>query len=188
MTSECVVDAELFKKYCLHECGITSCEKYSGCKDSLDEVIVCLIETETGRRKSWIIKESKCLDKFLDFIDNGKCILYYNNHILSEYDGLLLPEPLLGSLNSILSNDQHAIKKEGVGGLIDVDFNLIEESDALRSKRNYLDLAASLCQRTIISTKEDKENVYHPTHTTGLSLRIECKNVCEMENKIRIEE
>ncbi len=187
MTSECVVDAELFKNYCLRECEITSsCEKYCRCIESVDEVIVCLIETVTVRQKSWIISENKCLDKFLDFINKGKCKIYYNNHILNEYDKLLLPEPLAGFFNSILSNDQHAIKKD-IGGLVDNDFNLIEGSDVLKLKRNYLDIAASLSQRTIVSTKEDKKKVYAPKHTTGLSLRIECKDVCEMVDKIRTE-
>jgi hypothetical protein len=187
MTSECVVDAELFKNYCLQECDTTlSCEKYCSCKESTEEVIVCLIETVTVRQKSWIIRENKCLDKFLDFINKGKCIIYYNNDILNEYGKLVLPEPLLGYFNSILSNDQHAIKKD-IGGLIEKDFNLIEDSEVLKSKRNYLDIAASLSQRTIVSTKEDKKNVYTPKHTNGLSLRIECKDVCEMENKIRTE-
>jgi len=185
MKKECVIDSELFRKYCLEECE-NNCEKYNACIHSVFNVVVCLIENNKYKKKEWLVEEIKCFQNFLEHIDEGNCIVYYDENIQKDYDEILdiLPEPLFGFFSSILANDTHSIKKER--GLLKADdLSLIEGSVILRSKKAYLDIASSLHHRIIVSTKEDKENVYLPKHTKGLEFKIICKDVCEGETEIK---
>ena len=97
MTSDCVVDVELFKKYSMGSSECNSCLKHAQCKRSSIDIARCLIIK--GQDK-FIIKECGCLISFFEYVRKGKCIIHYNDFIKKDYYDLFdkLPEDLKQSI------------------------------------------------------------------------------------------
>jgi len=92
MTNECVLDADLLKKYCSDK----QCSSYV-------EVAKLLL---AAGHDNFIIRECNCLYEFFIAVDKKKCIIYLNKEINEEYTNLIdkLPDDLMTIFSSILSN------------------------------------------------------------------------------------
>ncbi len=182
MTQECVVDAELFKKYCLDSGRCNSCQERSQCESSYYEVANCLVVK--GKLK-FVIQEWGCLDDFLKYVENGKCPVYYNDIIKIQYINLFdkMPLDLMNSIHYLLSKEGLTVKKDR-GELNGEDLNLIDSVGTLKPKKDYLDIVTCLKTRIIVSTQEDKKNVYTAKLLGSMSLVPICRNVCEQRDEI----
>ena len=170
MTLECVVDAELFKKYCLDGCNsITSATK-------------CLLDRGAD---DFVILECNCLIEFLDAIATARCIMCYDEQIKKEYIIYVddMPEELVSPLEHILSNT--ALTKKIEMGCFNSDDSEKLKSTELECKEKYLDVAKCLMNKRIVSTKEEIESTYTPNRMILLSHDISAKNVCEQWNEIK---
>jgi len=165
MTSGCVLDAELFRKYCSDD----NC-------DSIFRVAKCLIEMGQDS----VIRECSCLFNFLEVIIFGNCILYYSDEIKDEYMVLInnLPEDILDHLEKIFSDRKfsHKIIK---GGFKLEDFEKLK-STKLEHKKIYLDATKSLKdERIIVSSEEDITTNYKPHRDILIDHDIYSKSVCK---------
>lgn len=173
MIHECVIDAELFRKYCTNN----KC-------NSIYEATECLLNQGFD---SHIIKECHCVLDFLDLIKQGKCKLYYSEEINKEYIKYVeeMPEDILNYLEFILSNINLSEKiKTGKGGFSKADFDELN-STLIRHKAIYLDTAKALNDRKVVSDKDDIIDNYEPHKGILLSHTISCKNVCEQSNGLK---
>lgn len=171
MVSECVIDAELFRKYCSkNKCN------------SIYEATKCLIDQGFDGH---IIKECHCVLAYLDLIKQGKCKLYYSEKIKNEYIQFVekLPADVLEYLLFILSNTSISEKIQR-GGFIKADFDELKSSD-IKHKAIYLDVAKALNERNIVSSKDDIKNNYEPHVKILLKHTIFCKNICERWNGLK---
>lgn len=170
MTLECVVDAELFKKYCSDGC------------DSIGDVTRCLLDCEAD---NYVILECGCLIEFLDAIATERCVMCYDEKIKKEYiihvDNM--PAELVSPLEHILSNTASTRKMERGCFKLD-DFEELKSTE-LERKVKYLDVAKCLMNRRIVSTKEEIKSTYKPNRRILLSHDISAKNVCEQWNEIK---
>lgn len=170
MTNECVLDADLLKKYC----SDNQCCSYV-------EIAKFLL---AEGHNDFIIRECNCLYEFFIAVSNKKCIIYYNEEINKEYYNLIdkLPGDLMTIFSSILSNKNCLQEKEG--SFFYEDFEELKSTD-LEHKAIYLDVAKSLTKRLIISTKEDINNIYDPNIRLLTKHGISYKNVCEHWDEIK---
>ena len=166
MRSGCVLDAELFRKYCSND----NC-------DSIFSVAKCLIKT--GQDNS-VVRECSCLFDFLEVITFGNCILHYSDEIKDEYLVLIniLPEDILDYLEQILSCSDFS-RKIIKGGFKFKDFENLK-STKLEHKKIYLDATKSLeDERIIVSSEEDIRNNYKPHRDILMNHDIYSKSVCK---------
>ena len=172
MTTGCIIDAELFKKYCLD----------NNC-NSIFEAAKCLIEK--GENHS-VVQECNCLLDLLEAISYQKYILYYSDKIKEEYKNQIdnLPEDILDCLEKIFSN-ANSSRKIIKGGFKLEDFNKIR-STKLEHKKIYLDSAKSIPnERTIVSSYEDITINYKPHRIILMEHDIYSKNVCKQWTEIK---
>ena len=171
MVCECVIDAELFRKYCANN----KC-------NSIYEVTKCLIDQGSD---SYIIEECHCFLAYLNLIKQGKCKLFYSEEIKKEYIQCVekLPEDVLNYLQFILSNTNLS-EKIPTGGFIKADFDELKSTD-IEHKAIYLDTAKALNDRNVVTSKDDIINYYEPHVTILLKHTIFCKNVCEQWNGLK---
>lgn len=73
MTSECVVDAELFKKYCLDSSRCNSCQEHSQCESSFVAVASCLIAKGLDKDNDWTEKRKLLCNEFWDDCAQESC-------------------------------------------------------------------------------------------------------------------
>lgn len=170
MTLECVVDAELFKKYCLDGCN------------SITAATKCLLDCGAD---DFVIRECNCLMEFLGAITKERCIMCYNEQIRKEYINHVdnMPDDLVSLLEYILSNTP-LTKKIERGCFNFDDFEKLKSTE-LGCKEKYLDVAKCLTNKRIVSTKEEIESTYNPNRKILLSHDISAKNVCEQWNEIK---
>lgn len=181
MIPGCVVDIELFKKYCFEECS------------SIYEAAAKCVKLDGADH--FVIEECHCLFDFLIDINNKKCVLYYNKGMNAEYLKYIykLPPDVLYHLESILSNTDLAIKIQDDEGCLDQETVDKLKSTELKHKIIYLDLVTSrrIKNRRIISSKEDLENVYNLNFdlineiNSSLGINISFRNVCQQMGEIR---
>lgn len=173
MTLECVIDAELFKKY--------STDNKHG---SFIETIKYLLDK--GHDDS-TIREANCLFDFLRAIANGKGIIYYNEEIINEYLQYFdkLPLDLIDLIQLILSNEK--CSRKITGSFRSQDFEYFENT-ALKDKLVYLDVAYSLKEKKIVSTIEDIKNTYRPNARALMKYTIFAENICKHWTGEEIEE
>lgn len=171
MPLECVLDAEIFKRYC-------SDKNYC----SADELMQSCLNQ--GISNILFYKECYCLINFLGAIKAEKCIICYNNTIITEYEQYIdkLPQDLLDYISSILSDTRYSRKENG--SLIHSESFSIK-STGLKSKVMYLDVAKSLTNKRIVATKEDAKDVYNQNVKILLRFQISCKDVCGQWDEIR---
>lgn len=165
MLCECVIDAELFSKYCAdNKCN------------SIYEATKCLIDQGFDGH---IIEECHCVLAYLDLIKRGKCKLYYSDKINKEYILYVekMPEDILNYLQYILSNTSLS-EKIKTGGFVKADFDELKSTN-LEHKAIYLDAAKALNDKKVISSKDDIINYYEPHIKILINHTISCKNVCE---------
>lgn len=165
MTSGCVIDAELFSKYCSED----NC-------DSIFSAAECLIKM--GQDSA--IQECSCLFYFLEVIIFGNCTLYYSDKIKNEYKALInnLPEDILDFVEKIFSDD-HFSQKIIKGGFKWEDFEKLK-STKLEHKKIYLDATKSLVdERIIVSSEEDITTNYKPHRDILINHNIYSKSVCK---------
>jgi len=170
MTLECVVDAILFKTYCL--------DGYNSILSVTRRLLDCGAD-------DFIIRECNCLREFLDAITMEKCIMCYDEKIKNEYISYIddMPDELVNLLGYILSNTALTRKIER-GGFKLKDFEKLKSTE-LGRKEKYLDVAKCLRNRIIVSTKEEIESTYKPNHRILLSHDIFAKCVCEQWDEIK---
>lgn len=164
MTIECVFDAELLKKYS----SDNKCASYLHVAQNL---------LNAGHDK-FIIRECNCLFEFFTTVTTkNKCVICYNEKINTEYSNLIdkLPDDLMLMFSNILSNK---CAENRDGSFIFEDFEELN-STQLEHKTMYLDVAKSLINRIIISTKEDVDTIYNPNISILTKHAISCKSVCE---------
>lgn len=172
MTCGCVIDAELFRKYCGNKCK------------SIYEATRCLINQGFD---GYVIEECHCVLAFLDLIKQGKCKLYYSKEINKEYLKYVeeLPEDILNHLLFILSNTNFSEKiQTGDGGFEKADFDEIKLTD-IEHKTIYLDVAKALDDRKIVSSKDDIISCYDVHKKILLSHTIFYRNVCEQLKELK---
>jgi hypothetical protein len=171
-TSECVLDAELLKKY----------SSESRCCSYVDVVPDLLSK---GHEK-FTIRECTCLFEFLGAINKGKCIVCLDEKIREQYIAHIdkLPDDLLSFFESILTNKNQTRTENG-----SFEFADSEElkSTTLKDKEIYLNVAKSLTTGRIISTVEDLKSVYKSKSNIHILMRhgISCKNACEQWDEIK---
>lgn len=172
MTSECVLDAELFKKY----------SSESQCCSYVDIVPDLL---SRGHDK-FTIRECTCLFELLGAVDEGKCVVYLNEKIREKYIAHIdkLPGDLLIYFESILTNKNQTKIENGSFELTDSEEL---KSTTLKDKEIYLNVAKSLATGRIVSTIEDIKNVYKSKSNIHIVLKhgISCKNACEQWEELK---
>lgn len=183
MTSDCVVDVELFKKYSTGSSECDSCSKRSQCESSYIEICKCIIKKHD--KDEFTIFECVCLKDFFEHVRTGECVIHYNDSIKKEYLDIFdkLPADLKEKIFDVLSNEK-CTKKIKRGKLKKHDFELIDDDPTLKYKKHYLDVATHLDSRRIISTQEAKDDVYNHEFLINLTYVISCVNVCDQNGKI----
>ncbi len=171
MPSECVLDADILKKYCSNK----------DCSSTDELMQLCLYQ---GIVDVLFYKECCCLIEFFDAIKAEKCIICYNNQIIDEYKQYInkLPQDLLDYISSILSDTKHSRKENG--SFIHSDFIEIE-STGLKNKVMFLDVAKSLTNKRIVATKKDVQDIYKPNIKILLHHQISCKDICGQWDEIK---
>lgn len=151
MSNRFVLDASLFKKYSLDQ--PTSSDN----PISLDEIFMRLVNE--GRSGNFC-KELKFLIDLLDAVIKGEATICLNEEINNEYKNFLnkIPSEIEDLVWAILSNANSSVQMDS-GGFTDRDFDEIKGT-TLQSKGIYLDLAKTLKRKIIVSTEEDKEDIY----------------------------
>lgn len=170
MNAECVLDAELLRKYSSEY----NCTSYV-------QVVKLLLE---NGHHDHIIRECTCFHEFLILVCAGKCTLYHDDNIRNEYNILIdkLPEDLLYSVVHILSHE--GCTKAIDGAFTPKDYEDLQLTN-LHSKVIYLNVAKAMNNRIIVSAQEDVEKVYRPEIRLLATHKIEAKNICKKWENIR---
>ena len=146
-----VLDASLFEKYSLDR------------PSTLDNPISfedVLMRLSIEGRISNTFKELRSLMDLLDAVAMQKAIICQNNKIIDEYNHYInrLPDEMQNLFSNILSDEECLFKIDN-GEFTSEEFNEIKGTD-LGDKEVYLDLASGLMKKTVVSTQEDKNNIY----------------------------
>jgi hypothetical protein len=150
MSNRFVLDASLLKKYS----SDTPC---SGNSVSLDAV--CL-RSINGCGRGNVIKEVKSFMDLLDRVKERKAIIYFDDKINEEYRKYIdkIPSEIRDSIWGILS-DSRCSQKTNKGKFLFNDFQEIENT-TLKDKGKYLHIAKALPNKRIVSTEDDKLDIY----------------------------
>lgn len=146
MPQKCfVLDAALFEKYSMEE------------SVSIDKVFQNLINQ--GKCDWDTSREINSLFELLEAVRNEKAIICRNQKIIDKYSNYLdkIPNEIKDCICAILSDDKCSRIIDGA--FKEEDFNDIRDT-SLQDKEIYLDLAKALHDRVIVSTQEDKINIY----------------------------
>lgn len=121
----------------------------------------------------------------LNAVIAGIAVICVNAAINEEYCYYVdkIPEPILNYISEIVAND-YCFDKKGVGKLISNELEKIDET-TLRDKRDYLNIAAGLENRIIVSTEVDKVHIYNiPSNAKILFIHgVKCKCTWEYYNE-----
>jgi hypothetical protein len=151
MPKRFVLDASLFEKYSTNR--LTSSED----PISIDEVYLQLVkEGKNGN----IFKELKSLMDLLEGVTEGKAVICLTEELKGIYEGYLdkIPYEIEEFVWAIVSNRECSTSIES-DKLIGEDFKEIKNT-TLKEKEIYLDVAKALTKKIIVSTEEDKNNIY----------------------------
>ena len=115
---------------------------------------------ENEGRSTNAFKELRALMNLLEKVATQKALICQNFQIIDEYNNYIekLPDEMHEMFKDILSDDDCLIKIDK-GKFTSEDFKEIKDSE-LVAKEIYLDIASALNKKTIVSTQEDKENIY----------------------------
>lgn len=168
--TECIIDAELFKK-------ISS--------DSKHELLIDLVQIkhENGDFNCYDILECCCFSDLLKAIQRNRCKLGANTDIIEIYANIIkkCPNEIIQRYSNIYSNEDLFIFIND-----DLDHNIKENFNdtSLESKIPFISAAHFLRYKTIVSTKDDA-NLNYKECSDKLSLvRVECKDVCSAKDEI----
>ena len=146
-----VLDASLFEKYSLDR------------PSTLDDPISfedVLMRLKNEGRISNAFSELRSLMDLLDAVAMQKAIICQNNKIIDEYNNYInkLPDEMHDVFSNILSDEECLVEIDR-GKFTLEEFDEIEGTE-LGAKEVYLDLASALKKKTVVSTQEDKNNIY----------------------------
>lgn len=107
------------------------------------------------------VSEINYFFNILQIIDGKNIIIYYNDAIIKEYADIVknIPEEVLFQITNILSDDERSIKTES--RMTFEHINNIQDT-SLKKKSQYLDVATSLPNKIILSTKKEIKEIYNP--------------------------
>lgn len=162
---ECVMDAELFKKFGLYRGEL--CERLKDNKALHDDF--------------------ECLTNLLAEIGSGKCRACYNEKIRKEYFSSDLPIELLNPLALIISTEEHHKDVDELDESFDPRVKDVYGGRAdLQDKLHYILVASVLHRKLIVSSSDDFERCYCMFRLDLLSsFGIDCKKVCETLEEVR---
>lgn len=175
MSLECVIDGELFQKYCSEaKCSY------------IREVAKSKVDRGEG---IYIIRECNCIVELLEAIARSKCVLAYSKKIIDEYLTCFdkMPNDVAELLGHIISNKDKVKKvnpEENPEGFKLDDFQKIE-STQLKHKKVYLDVAKCLNERTIVCTKDELISIYNPNSSILMACEIRAKCVCDQWDEVK---
>lgn len=175
MLLECVIDGELFQKYCSE----------ARCNHIRE---VARSKVDRGE-DDYVIKECNCITELLEAIGRKKCVLAISEKIRDEYLTYYdkMPRDVIELLGQIISHNDKVHKvdpEQNPRGLLIKDFQKIE-STQLKNKKIYLDAAKCLNERIIVCTKDELLNIYKPNSDLLIACEIHARCVCHQWDEVK---
>lgn len=177
MSNKFVLDSSLFKKYSF--AGDYRKDK----SHSIDNLIMELISENKYEN---VFLELRSFMNILEAVEKRKAAIHVNKEILDEYLKHIgeIPDEMELLISAFVS-DTRCLKneKDESGGLNHHERTHIE-CTPLKYKLIYIDLSKTINPSIIVSTIEDKREVYRPNKNIMIKYGISCRHACEHWNEI----